>query len=146
MRYFIYSFALIFLAASPAMAEFASFEKASAQLQSATVTVRVIPAAPMAEDAPDAVQGEAPVRQVEICSGASLGKGLVVTYADIATNDEVRITIPGGDQARAKLRVLDHVSGLTLLEIDQEDVPGFQTAEKLPAVGGWVLAGAGWAW
>jgi S1-C subfamily serine protease len=164
MRNFPLSAALLLsLLASSARAEFVSFEKASAQLQAATVTVRVIPQAAVdgegdaakaesanEESAPkeadkDLAPDSAPApRSVVVCSGASLGGGLVVTYANISESDEVRITIPGGDQAKAQLRVLDHLSGLTLLEIDKKDVPALASAAEMPAVGAWVLAGAGW--
>lgn len=145
MRYIISLITVATLAvASRASAELA-FEKASAELQSATVTVRVIPSELAAPDDGDAIaKVELPPRSVEVCSGASLGDGLVVTYASISSQDEVRITIPGGEQANASLRVLDHVSGLTLLEIDKKDAAGFSVAKKAPGVGGWVLAGAGW--
>jgi S1-C subfamily serine protease len=158
MRYLLFTIALLTLAmhAATARAEFVSFEKASAHLQAATVTVRIIPQVP-GEETPDAEaavpakdEKEAapdsapPARSVVVCSGASLGDGLVVTYANISETDEVRITIPGGDQAKAQLRVLDHLSGLTLLEIDKKDVPALAAAAEMPAVGGWVLAGAGW--
>ena len=133
-----------------ARAEFVSFEKASGQLQAATVTVRVIPSQMADGDVlvDDAEINEAgkPVtaKKVVVCSGASLGDGLVITYADISAQDEVRITVPGGEQATAKLKVLDHISGLTLLEIDNSDLPKFTAAKELPQVGAWVLSGAGW--
>jgi S1-C subfamily serine protease len=138
-----------------ASGELLTFEKASAQLQAATVTVKVIPAKdngakePTAEEelaaelTGDGAAKPAP-RSVVVCSGVSLGDGLVVTYAEISGEDEVRITIPGGQQARATLKVLDHVSGLTLLETDKHDVPGLKAAKDSPDVGAWVLAGAGW--
>jgi S1-C subfamily serine protease len=142
---------LSLIAARVASAEFITLEKASAKLQAATVTVKVIPAQPAAaEESTAAVEpaadGEAQqaARSVVVCSGVSLGEGLVVTYAEISSDDEVRITIPGGEQARATLKVLDHVSGLTLLETDKDDVPGLKTAADAPDVGAWVLAGAGW--
>jgi len=140
--------------ARAADAEALSFEKASQQLQAATVTVRVIPKQPRVEEnalsevADERREGEASERavakQVIVCSGASLGDGLIITYADIAAQDEVRITIPGGEQATAKLKVLDHVSGLTLLETDNTEIPALKAAEQIPNVGAWVLSGAGW--
>ncbi len=148
MRYFLgFSFTVMLLAsASLARGEYVSFEKASGELQAATVTVRVMPQAGDDGAAADEIVAdeEAPARRVTVCSGASLGKGLVVTYAEISANDDVRITIPGGVQAKAKLKVLDHVSGLTLLETDKQDMPSLAIAKDTPNVGGWVLAGAGW--
>jgi S1-C subfamily serine protease len=156
MRFVLATVALLSLltAVQAAAAEFISFEKASSRLQAATVTVKVIPA--LADEAKErsaeeelavdlTADGEpAKPARVVVCSGVSLGEGLVVTYAEIASDDEVRVTIPGGEQARATLKVLDHVSGLTLLEVDKQDVPGLKTAAEAPDVGAWVLAGAGW--
>lgn len=163
MRYFVgLTFVLVLVTAArgETAALEGAFEGASRHLQAATVTVRVIPPqtkinedAPMPEDDGAAAKGAAgdeehnvqpPAKQVTVCSGASVGQGLVVTYAEISAQDEVRITIPGGEQAKAKLKVLDHVSGLTLLETDKKDMPSFSTAAKIPNVGAWVLAGAGW--
>lgn len=145
----IFAFAIL-VAASTARGEFVSFQKASAHLQSCTVTVRVIPARVMGDDAAareqpvDAVGKPLTAKKVIVCSGASLGDGLVITYADISAQDEIRITIPGGEQAKAGLKVLDHVSGLTLLQIDKKDLPKLSAAKELPDVGAWVLSGAGW--
>ena len=143
MRY-LTSIAILLLACAVVRAEYVSFEKASSNLQSATVTVRVIPAKRAVDDIV-AEEAEAQVaRQVSVCSGASVGEGLIITYAEISAQDEVRITIPGGQQAKAELKVVDHISGLTLLETDQPDVPKLTAAKEIPGVGAWVLAGAGW--
>lgn len=146
--------AVIGLFVAPAVTS-ADFKQASQRLHSATVTVKVIPDKAKLDDGGGDVAdrgalaeveevAELPARSVAVCSGASLGDGLVVTYADISANDEIRITIPGGEQARAQLKVLDHVSGLTLLEIDKKDVPGLSSADEMPDVGSWVLSAAGW--
>ena len=161
MRYFfLITAALLFIASvrnNVGAVEFVSFEEASSKLQSATVTVRIIPASMPVDENAQLVEGgvdgiesadgddEALLeREVVVCSGASLGDGLVITYAEISAQDEVRITIPGGEQATAKLKVLDHISGLTLLETDKADLPKLDAAAELPGVGAWVLSGAGW--
>lgn len=145
--------ALLLPVARAAALEALSFEEASEALQASTVTIRIIPGAVAQEEAvgqeeegqfaDDDEAVEMP-RRVTVSSGASLGDGLVVTYANMSSNDEVRITIPGGEQAKAQLRVVDHISGLTLLEIDRKDVPGLKTAAEDPKVGQWVLAAAAW--
>ena len=146
------TFVITAIAVSTARGEFVSFEKASGQLQAGTVTVRVMPAKASADgelplvDQPEVADVAKPLtaKKVIVCSGASLGNGLIVTYADISAQDEVRITIPGGEQANASLKVLDHISGLTLLEVDKRDIPKLTAAKDLPDVGAWVLSGAGW--
>ena len=149
MRYYLpitIVLALLAFGADQASAQNPTFEKTAAKLHAATVTVRVIPAQPEAAVAQQSAEEPvaAVAKSVTVCSGASLGDGLVITYAEIGTQDEVRVTIPGGEQATAKLKVLDHISGLTLLEMDKLDIPAITTAKQTPTVGAWVLSGAGW--
>ncbi len=140
------------LAASTAFSEqLPSLEKAAAALQASTVTVRVAPIQTQGEAADDnpsdvdaPPQDAAAPRQVTVCSGVSLGDGLIVTYIRPAAGARIRITIPNGDQAGAEVRVIDHVSGLTLLESDRRNIPGLTLAEKPPVVGEWVLSAAAW--
>ena len=137
-------------------AEPPSFEDAAASLRAATVTVRVIPGLPKTDEAAVAAQpaqpnGDAdlaarpePAGRVTVCSGVSLGKGLVVTYVSASQNDRIRITAPGGDQAEARLRVVDRYSGLSLLETDRRESPGLDIADQLPEAGAWIVSGAAW--
>ncbi len=74
----------------------------------------------------------------------SLGRGRLVTFVgdrDAATT-RFRVTLPGGDQAEAKLRVWDHYSGLVLLSIDAKSLSGLELAKDLPKVGATVLTAA----
>jgi serine protease Do len=139
--------ALSLAALQPAAADDAlpSFEKASEQLQAATVTVRV--AAPPADAAkPDSngASSEPTVPRVTVFSGVSLGGGLLVAPLFASSDSRIRITLPGGDQAEARARVLDEYSGLALLEMDKRDVPGVELCETPPKVGSWVISAAAW--
>jgi S1-C subfamily serine protease len=53
----------------------------------------------------------------------------------------VRVTLAGGEQAEAELRVIDRHSGLVLCEVGR-DLPGLQLAAHLPKVGATVLTAA----
>jgi S1-C subfamily serine protease len=121
-----------------------SFEDAAKQLQSVTVTVRVtsLVRTPASVDA-DPEEAE-DADSVAVCSGVSVGKGLVVTYVSAPKGARFRITLPGGKQSEASPDVIDHYSGLTLLDTGKVDLPGIPLAEDLPSVGAWVLSAAAW--
>ena len=53
-----------------------------------------------------------------------------------------RVTLGGGDQAEAQLRVIDRHSHLLLLEIENRELPGLALAGRLPKVGSTVLTAA----
>jgi S1-C subfamily serine protease len=95
------------------------------KLFAATVTVRVT--------APEAKPGEP--AEVTVFSGVSLGKGLVVTFSSAPASWVYRCTLPDGAQADAELRVLDHYSGLRLLEISKHSLPGLEVIEEPPPEG-----------
>jgi len=120
-------------------AEPPSLEKAAEKLQAATVTVRVTETA--TAKAPSSSNVAA---RVSVCSGVSVGRGTVVTYVSAPAGARIRVTLPGGDQAEAKPRVVDHFSGLTLLDTGKADLPGIELADALPKVGAWVLGAAAW--
>src|SRR5882757_4462350 len=80
--------------------------KVAAQLMAATVTLRILPAGEKPANVPvDATQkvGEG----VTVCSGVSLGNGLVITFASAPANSRFRLTLPSGDQAEGQLCVVD---------------------------------------
>lgn len=161
-------FLLAVSASSSASAdELPALKEPAAMLQAATVTVRVIPGEveelpdgdalpadnlpgvgkPASASGPTSLRVQLPAagaRQVAVCSGVSLGDGLVVTYANLTGGARIRITLPGGGQAEAQLRVIDHISGLSLLEMSNRTLPGLKPTEQLPAVGEWVLTAAAW--
>lgn len=114
-----------------------SFEKSAAKLQAATVTLRIVTPATA-----DSLSAAKP--QVTVFSGVSLGNGLVITSLFATDESTIRITIPGGDQAKAHLRVVDEHSGLALLEMDKLDVPLVELAEQPPRVGSWAISAAAW--
>src|SRR5262245_35673358 len=112
-----------------------SIEGAAEKLVAATVPVRVAAVADKANrDANDAKGASgvdtkqdsaarsardatpANVGEVTVCSGVSLGKGLIVTFHAMppatARMPRVRVTLAGGEQAEAELRLVDRHSGL----------------------------------
>ena len=128
---------LFMICVRPAQADgLPSFEKSAEQLQAGTVTIRVGP-----ESATDELP--MPTARVTVFSGVSLGDGLVVTSL-FSSSTSLRITMPGGEQAKAHLRVVDQHSGLALLEMDKKMAAKLDYAEKMPKVGAWVISAAGW--
>jgi S1-C subfamily serine protease len=135
-----------------------SVEQQAELLQRVTVTVRVT----LSDDEVEAVAGEAgqassqadpettrdaaPVKasRVSVCSGISLGQGLIVTSLYAGSDSRIRITLPGGEQAAARLSVIDDYSGLVLLEIERQDLPGIPLAEQAPPVGRQIVMAAAW--
>jgi S1-C subfamily serine protease len=95
------------------------------KLSAATVTVRLSSA--------EAKKGE-PV-DVTVYSGVSLGKGLIVTFSSAPVSSRYRFTLPDGAQAEGEVRVIDHYSGLRLLEMSKRDLPGLALADEVPPVG-----------
>lgn len=121
-----------------------SLETAAARLQKTVVTVR-IQGNPSEEHGPaeeDQESGAGP--RVTVCSGVLLGDGRIVTSAAVGGNRLIRVTLPGGEQAVARVGVVDEYSGLSLLEIENDKLAGIPCAETPPQVGAWVLSGAGW--
>lgn len=118
----------------PAPAPLAA-ETAANKLLAATVTLRVMPG-----DAPR--PADAPPSGVTVCSAVSLGNGLLVTFVGAPADARLRVTLPDGRQDEARLRVTDHYSGLSLLEISRRDLAALDPAERLPPVGSAVLTAA----
>jgi S1-C subfamily serine protease len=137
-----------------------STEEASARLAAATVTVRILPGKSelgAADKTPAASPARAvdsvaasPARAVDsvtVLSGVCVGPGLIATFVSPAEHVEqqssrFRITLPDGEQARAVLRVVDHYSGLLLLEIPGVRFPFLPPADGAPRVGAQVLTAA----
>ncbi len=129
----------------PATAQQPSLEKAAAQLQSTVCTLRVQMAGSGASEAEGSDSAVSPTTpRVVVCSGVLLGQGRVVTSVALRGECTVRATLPGGEQAAARIRVVDEFSGLSLLEIDHQDLAGIPLATLPPRVGSWVMSGAGW--
>ena len=138
-------------------AELPDFEATAERLQHAVVTVRVQAgvagreraAAP--QGAGDDVVGEAAASpksdsgaRVTVCTGVLLERGLIVTPIYAGSDCQIRVTLAGGEQATARVRVIDEYSGLSLLKTDNIAATGLPLAETLPKLGGWVLSGSGW--
>jgi len=129
-----------------------SFEKAAEKAQAATVTVRIGSTEATNDVVSDDRDGtddsvtseQQPLPQITVFSGVSLGDGLLVTPLFAGKDARLRVTIAGGEQAKAKLLVLDQFCGLALLEMDRSDVPKIELAEELPRVGSWVISAAAW--
>jgi S1-C subfamily serine protease len=144
------AFAVALLAWSPlaALADEPTSEQCAAALQKSTVTVRVRlhPEAKAADDHAGDETGieRDPLKQVTVCSGVAVAERFVVTTAFAAADSQIRITLAGGEQAEAKLRVLDEFSGLALLEVDDLKLPNLEFAEQSPVAGGWVMTAAAW--
>lgn len=141
-----------------------SYEPVAARLLEATVTVRILPpkhsqsaaeAAPAGAEKPaagPAASKPAPptdeaLRGVTVCSGVCVAKGLVVTFDHPVTHPSrpsgrYRVTLSDGEQAKAAPRVVDHYSGLTLVELDKPGGAPLELAAELPAVGADVLTAA----
>lgn len=105
-----------------------------ARAQAAKPGLVVLNNAQLANDASDLAEG------VTVCSGVSLGSGLIVTFSHPAAKDDpqavrYRITLPDGDQTKALPRVIDHFSSLTLLEISERSLPALEPNETSPRVG-----------
>jgi S1-C subfamily serine protease len=109
-------------------------EQAAAKLIAATVTVRAV----------TETAGE--TKEVLVSSGVSLGKGRIVTFHAMPPSDAAmpryRVTLQGGDQADASLRVIDRHSGMILMEVDNRALPGLELAREATKIGGTVLTAA----
>jgi len=79
---------------------------------------------------------------VDVCSGVSLGGGLIVTFHRATSEDRVRVTFPGGEQSLAQTAVVDEFSSLVLLELDRKTMPKLELADAPPKIGAAVVTGA----
>jgi S1-C subfamily serine protease len=79
---------------------------------------------------------------VDVCSGVSLGSGLIVTFHRGTSEDRVRVTFPGGEQSLAQTAVVDEFSSLVLLELDRKTMPKLELADGPPKIGSAVVTGA----
>jgi serine protease Do len=136
---------LVFMFAARATAETPTTEQIARSLTETAVTVRMaVAAAPSARPAGED-QSPAPAEEsVTVCTGASLGKGLIVSALSPVESARYRITLTGGEQAEAELRVADEYSTLALLETKRRDLPALELAEKPSQVGARLLAAAAW--
>lgn len=114
----------------------------AAKLLAATVTIRVLPVDVAKREPADSGPAGGVTEGISVCSGVSLGKGLIVTFTSALANSRFRITLVDGEQAEGQLRVVDHYSGLSLLEITRRDLVGLELATDLPNVGGSILTAA----
>ena len=81
---------------------------------------------------------------VTVCSGVCVRDGRVITAAIAGSDTRIRLTLPGGIQADAKVQVIDEYTGLALLKADTKALVPLASAEKAPTVGGNVMTAAAW--
>lgn len=146
--------AILLLPLVASAAEPDAWVKPAERLQSATVTVRVSSDAPATAEAAerpagdvDSAEGVAAATEapaVTICTGICVGKGLIATSVVAGSDSRIRLTLPGGKQIAAKLRVIDEFSGLTLLECDADPLSPLELATEAPAVGSGVMTASAW--
>lgn len=80
---------------------------------------------------------------VTVASGVSLGGGLIVGRLTVPPDARVRITLPrDGESLDAKVRVVDHYSGLVLFRTVRADLPKLEPAADVPAVGATLFSAA----
>lgn len=68
----------------------------------------------------------------------------MITAAIAGSDTRIRLTLPGGIQADAKVQVIDEYTGLALLKADTKALVPLASAEKAPTVGGNVMTAAAW--
>lgn len=141
-----------------AKVEHAGWEAAAQKAQNATVTVRIWSnvRAEQANETPtrrEPIVGTptvpppsttSSVPAVTVCSGVCVREGRVITAAMAGSDTRIRLTLPGGKQADAKVQVIDEYSGLALLKADTKTLQPLAPAEQSVAVGGNVLTAAAW--
>ena len=137
------SLIIALLMLNQAMAGELSNEECAAKLQRSTVTVR-IRLQPNAAENNEAAELAGEPTQLTVCSGVVIGEKLVVTAAFAAADSQIRLTLSGGSEAEAKLRVLDEFSGLALLEVADTKLTPLKFAAESPHAGNWVMAAAAW--
>lgn len=137
-------------------------EKAAEQLSAATCTVRIavtknatpnpaqpgtnVPNSGSTTSADQSTERRA-AEEITVCTGVSLGDGLLVTFFPSPTDlldhpPRVRVTLPGGEQATAQPRVVDRTSQLLLLEITNAKLPALKFAAQAAKVGSPLLTAA----
>ncbi len=125
---------LVVVASSHAQ-EAPSLEASAAAAQSCVATVRVLDAAQ---------HDEKSLPRVTVCTGVCVEKGWIVTPAFAGSDSQIRLTLPGGEQSAARLRVIDEYSGLALLEADTKELKVLKPANASPKIGGWLVSAAAW--
>ena len=78
-------------------------------------------------------------RNTVASNDAGVVNGAVVPQAQAS---RYRVTLPDGQQAKATLRVVDHYSGLSLLDLGDAALPALELNTTLPRVGSTVLSAA----
>ncbi len=131
-------------ATSQAVADDQLVERAAATVVDATVLVRMC--CPPAQTVAKPANGPNAKLQISIsvCSGVSLGNGLIVTSLRPVPSARFRITLPGGDRIDAQLRVVDDFSSLVMLEIENRKLPSITLTDKRTNVGSRSLSAAAW--
>lgn len=119
----------------------------SARLMSrSTVTVRIWRAAAEPPAKPAGVEDEPEGGpQVTVLSGVCVAPGRVITASAAGSDSQIRLTLPGGEQIEASLRVVDDYSGLSLLSCKSAAlVPVHLGNDDTPEAGSGVLSASAW--
>jgi S1-C subfamily serine protease len=103
-------------------------EAVAEKLLATTVTVRISAPKPVPVSAEPSSESMRPADSIFLASGVSLGRGLIVTFYNSPGAARFRATLPDGEQADAELRVTDDYSGLRLIEIANQRLPGLELA------------------
>ena len=120
-----------------------AWEAAAQKAQQATTTVRIWSSVRPEPPEGAAAEGET-LPAVTVCSGVCVRDGRVVTAALAGSDTRIRLTLPGGTQADAKVQLIDEYSGLALLKADTKGLAPLAAADTPPKVGGNVLTAAAW--
>ena len=123
-----------------------AWEAAAQKLEQATVTVRIgAGKAAESQPAPVAAVSDAKTPEsVTVYTGVCVREGQIVTAAMAGSDSTIRLTVPGGRQADARLQVIDEFSGLALLKCDDKPARPLELAADAPAVGGGVMTASAW--
>src|SRR3954453_7699507 len=107
-----------------------TWQTAAKALQHATATVRIWNS-----------ESEKPA-VVTVCTGLCVTDGLIVTAATAGSDSPIRLTLPGGKQADAKIKLIDEYSGLALLKADTSSLTPLLVSVAAPAVRNELLSAA----
>ena len=110
------------------------FEPAAKTLKDATVTVSVS----------EKAEASKPGATTTVCSGVIVGRGLLVSSIDATTADTIRVSDSTGARHPATLNVVDHFTGLSLLEAPELVADPIAIEPTLPKTGSWVISAAAW--
>ncbi len=111
------------------------------QLKAATVTLRVR----LPESQRDTEGQQDPDEQppeIRVSSGVLLGEGRIATFVNAPAGSRIQVTLADGRSLAAELRVVVRYSGLSLLRVKDNALPGLHLSHEPPAAGMRLLSAA----